>query len=375
MTPDNCDPIDALEPARDAGDPWFYWAEPDGREIAGLGDARRQRHHPDITHDFDWSGVETPKGPTFLTVAFDRIDDDGPWAGFAPIELITPRRMVRRDRPSFDISPPDAELDVEPKDYPMRVAAALRAIDVGLVDKVVVARVHDCATADPLATLRALRAAFPTCWIFGRSNGVSTFLGATPERLVSVRGRRVEALALAGSMPRGVDGEEDEDFADRLRTSQKEQREHRWVVDAIRGGLEPHCTRLEVPDTPRVRRLENVQHLQTPISGELRDGVGPLLLVGALHPTPAVCGHPRTDAARLLRELEPFDRGLYAGVVGMLEGPDAELCVGIRSALFQRNVTRLYAGAGIVADSDPESEHRETATKLQAVGRWLRGAR
>lgn len=252
-----------------------------------------------------------------------------------------------------------------PSTYPDRVRGALRAIDAGLVEKVVVARRETLPPADPVATLQALDARYPDCWVFAISDGAQTFLGATPELLARVRGREVETCALAGTSPPGDD---------RLLESEKDLREHRLVVDAIVEALTPLCSSVESAPQPNLRVLPNVQHLHTPIRATLRDDVDAMAVLEALHPTPAVCGTPREAARRLIAELEPFDRGLYAGVVGWVDGDEAELVVAIRSALLAADATWVYAGAGIVAGSDPDAEDRETLAKLDAVVPYLRFA-
>ena len=247
--------------------------------------------------------------------------------------------------------------------YRDRVRGALRAIDAGLVEKVVVARVEHYPPADPVATLLSLEQRFPSCWVFATSDGVETFLGATPELLVSVRGRELTTCALAGTSAVGDD---------RLLTDDKELREHQHVVDAVRASLAPWCDEIEIAPTPRLMVLPNVQHLHTPVRATLRDGVDPEDVVRALHPTPAVCGTPREAALKLIDELEPFERGLYAGVVGLLDGDDADWVVAIRSARLCADATYVYAGAGIVAGSQPDTEDRETLAKMTAVTESLR---
>lgn len=247
--------------------------------------------------------------------------------------------------------------------YRDRVRAGLRAIEAGYVEKVVLAREEVLPAADPAETLITLERNFPNCWVFAASNGRSTFLGATPELLARVRGRTLETCALAGTSLPG-----DESLLHR----EKDRREHLLVVDAIVEALRPLCEELDVASTPELMVLPNVQHLRTPIRGTLRVGFDATDVVEALHPTPAVCGTPREAALRLITELEPFDRGLYAGVVGFADGEDAEMVVALRSARLDSEATYAYAGAGIVAGSDPDAEDRETMSKLQAITDALR---
>jgi len=271
--------------------------------------------------------------------------------------------------------------------YLRRVEAARRAIRSGRLQKVVVARALRVLAEDALApdaVLTALRRrhagcrvfAHAGCRVFGVGRGDVVFAGATPERLVRVEGRTLQAEALAGTAPRGRDPVEDAAYARALVESKKEQAEHAHVVRALRQALAPLCDELVVPEAPRVRRLSGIQHLATPLSGTLRDDLPlPLLAVAArVHPTPAVAGAPTAPALRWLERFERLDRGWYAGLVGWLgaEG-DGELAVALRSVLLRGREAVLYAGAGIVEDSDPAAELRETDLKLRAALGALRG--
>ncbi|HEY5640241.1 MAG TPA: isochorismate synthase, partial [Dehalococcoidia bacterium] len=218
---------------------------------------------------------------------------------------------------------------------------------------------------------------YPHCTVFAFARGDSCFLGATPERLVRVDrpaldGRdapsMVRADCLAGSARRGATEEEDWRLGESLRADPKELHEHAVVVQALRDGLEPLCSRLDIPEAPGLLRLPNVQHLHTPIEGVLSTERGVLELVERLHPTPAAGGLPRDAALPLIRQLESFDRGWYAGPVGWVDGRgDGEFAVAIRSALIRRQEAFLYAGCGIVAGSDPEREYSESCLKLRPM--------
>ena len=256
-------------------------------------------------------------------------------------------------------------------DYRARVAAALDAIAGGELEKVVVARAVRLARRgglDPVGLLSALRRSHPTCTSFAVARDDALFLGASPERLVRLVGRRVETAAVAGSAPRGKNPAEDARLARELRESKKEQAEHEVVVRALRDGLLPHCEELSIPEAPRMLALEGIQHLETPIHATLREGRSVLDLVGALHPTPAVAGAPRDAALRWLADGEQLDRGWYAGPIGFVT-PDGggEFVVALRSALLRGDEARLFAGAGIVDGSRPAAELRETRLKLRAL--------
>ena len=196
----------------------------------------------------------------------------------------------------------------------------------------------------------------------------ATFLGATPERLVELADGRVATAALAGSAPRGRSPEEDARIGRALVESKKEQAEHAVVVRALREALDPLCPDLRFPEAPRLRRLEGIQHLETALSGTPHREVHVAELLGTLHPTPAVGGAPRREALAWLERSEGLTRGWYAGPVGYVDASGGgSFRVALRCALLRGERARLFAGAGIVAGSRPESELRETQLKLQAL--------
>ena len=268
-----------------------------------------------------------------------------------------------------------------------QIRRALSEIERGGLAKVVLARSlsvdHD-DDFDVPAFVGRLRLLYPSCTLVAVGRGSDTFLAATPERLIRVAGRRVETAALAGSIGRGRHPDEDRALAGELLESPKENSEHRHVVDAIRAALVPRCDELQIPDRPRLRALFGIQHLETPIRGTLarpdaRQRPTDILdLVGALHPTPAVCGVPREAAKGWLRGFEGLSRGWYAAPVGWLDlDGGGDFCVALRSALIRNRLAAaggtgasraiLFAGAGIVSESDPESELDETRIKLRAL--------
>jgi len=272
-----------------------------------------------------------------------------------------------------DAGPPRylASADRAHAEYRAQVEAALREIAEGGFEKVVLARsisVSETSGYDSCALLDALRRAHPSCAIFAVARPGAVFLGATPECLVRLVGSRVETASVAGSAPRGRSPEEDLDLGRRLRESKKEQTEHAFVVRALRDALAPYCSSLEVQESPRLMRLQDIQHLETPIAGQLREPRSILELVGAIHPTPAIAGAPRDAALAWLHANESLDRGWYSGPIGFAD-PDGggEFFAALRSAVLRGNEAQLFAGAGIVSGSDPESELRETRLKLRAM--------
>jgi salicylate biosynthesis isochorismate synthase len=224
---------------------------------------------------------------------------------------------------------------------------------------------------DVRGALARVRAAYPECSSFAFQRGSAIFLGASPERLVSRRGSAVLADALAGSSARSPG--DDERAMAALLASDKDRREHHVVVLAVERALRPFATMMRAPDEPRVRSLRNVHHLWTPIEATLARPVHVLDLVRALHPTPAVCGTPKSAALAWIATHEPAPRGWYAGAVGWFDAEgDGAFSVAIRSGLLDRREAWLYAGAGIVEGSDPDAEYAETRVKhaplLYALG-------
>ncbi|MGF1483687.1 MAG: isochorismate synthase MenF [Opitutales bacterium] len=263
---------------------------------------------------------------------------------------------------------------VDTQAYAGLVAEALKRIDAGRYAKIVLARALDLENSQryrPLTILNQLRERFPTCHCFSFANGQGqSFVGATPEELARAAGGQLHTEALAGSAPRGATAGEDAALGAELSESEKDLREHALVIDSIERrlqsvGLQP----VRDSNRPRLLRLANVQHLRTRLAAKLPDDGGFLRAVEALHPTPALGGTPREAALRDIRTLEPFARGLFGGLVGWLgpQGDTGLMTVGIRCGLVDGHRARLYAGAGIVAGSDPEREAAETELKLSAL--------
>jgi isochorismate synthase len=248
------------------------------------------------------------------------------------------------------------------------------------MEKVVLARSVTAELSGPLplsAVLRRLRAHEPACTIFSFPVPNGTFFGASPELLIARRGRRIWCHPLAGTIPRGETARTDADAQGRLASSSKNLAEHRFVVDDIAAILRPRCEVLTVPDHPSLVAFRAVAHLGTRIEGRLK-GSEPgqptpttiLELLARLHPTPAVGGTPRQAALDFIAEGEPFPRDYWAGPVGWVDAQgDGEWMIGIRSARLHTDgqTVTLHAGAGVVADSNPEEEARETDVKFSSV--------
>ncbi|MCP6758180.1 MAG: isochorismate synthase [Fischerella sp. CENA71] len=258
-----------------------------------------------------------------------------------------------------------------PEKFKRSVLSALQTIQSTHVSKIVLADALDVrsnTTFNLFNSLHNLRQLHPNCYVFSTSNGKGqNFIGASPERLISIHNQQLITDALAGSAARGETPAEDATNADRLLNSEKERHEHSLVIDFITQrlsqlGLLPQIL------PPRLRQLSNIQHLWTPISAIVPDEVHPLKIVSQLHPTPAVAGTTPDAACVEIRRYESFERGLYAAPLGWVDADgNCEFIVGIRSALIDGDRARLYAGAGIVAGSDPEKELAEIQLKLQAL--------
>jgi menaquinone-specific isochorismate synthase len=333
-------------------------------------------------------------GPVlFASIAFD------PNAGTSV--FVVPQVVLgRRDGVAWlttvgDVDPDDVLLAAPPDDGPAprlryadgaldpatwcaAVATAVQRIDAGELEKVVLARdllVSADVPLDPRRLLRRLAARFPDCWTFA----VDGLLGATPELLLRRSGRQLSARVLAGTAPRGA-GADDERLAAALIGSAKDRAEHALAVDSLVRALEPFCSSLHAPAEPDLLTLANVRHLASDVTGtQRRTGprgrAGLLELVGAVHPTAAVCGTPTPDAAAVIGELEGMDRGRYAGPVGWMDARgDGEFGLALRCAeLVGDDSARLFAGCGIVAGSDPSAELAETQSKFAAFQAALEG--
>jgi isochorismate synthase len=255
--------------------------------------------------------------------------------------------------------------------YMDAVRAATQSIRAGELRKVVLARqirVEAGRVLDPRLLAARLRAVDPDAYTFIVPTARGVMVGASPELLVSKHGAEVRSNPLAGSAPRSGDPDQDRANAAALSSSNKDREEHEIVVEAVAESLHPFCEQLRWDPEPVLLPTANVWHLSTRFHGVLRDsGTDVLQLVGALHPTPAVGGSPREAALDAIERLEPFERGSYAGPVGWMDAEgDGEWAIALRCAELSGDRATLFAGAGIVADSDPEAELDETERKFRA---------
>jgi isochorismate synthase len=428
------DPSAAVFASRLAGDRWFCWEQPDrdGLAIAALGSAHEVvSRGPGRFRDVVTACGQVTRGrvaaePTDLPAGAGPVwvggfsfAQDGArehqWSSFPPALLVMPELVLHRsgrrthltlcafaagadaeatvarlaarvaalrERPLPLADPhPTGEVGISsalpPERFERSVAQGVERIRAGELDKVVLARevVVDAPRAhDAAALYGALRELFPSCFCFCCGSPEAAFLAASPELLVRRGGAGATTVALAGSTRRSADPSVDDHLGEQLLRSPKDRREHEIVVRRIERALVPHSVWVEATPEPGVVKVANIQHLATPIHAQLSEAHSVVELAGILHPTPAVGGEPRDRALAVMEELEQLDRGWYAGPVGWMDAmDDGEFCVAIRSALLRDRSAHLFAGNGIVADSDPEAELAETEVKLGALLPLLAG--
>jgi salicylate biosynthesis isochorismate synthase/menaquinone-specific isochorismate synthase len=422
------DPSAVAFASRRAGEPWFCFEQPDraGAALAALGCARRltargPRRFEQAAHAWrELAGsaeADVPDGPPgagpVAVGGFAFADDGGSaphWAGFEAADLIVPevalarrgadvrltlaivaaaddvpeelatrletRAGELRDAPLPLLDPAPAgrfriASVAPPEHYEAAVARAVEEIRGGAFEKIVLARevaVHAPAEHDAAAVFGVLRAAFESCYVFCAGRGDAAFIAASPELLVRREGLRASTVALAGSTRRSADPAVDDHLGEQLMRSDKDREEQAIVARRIARALRPHSVWVAAPDEPAIVKVANIQHLATPIRAQLTHPRSVIELAGLLHPTPAVGGEPHGPAARRIPALEGLDRGWYAGPVGWTDAnEDGEFCVALRCALLRGREARLYAGVGVVRDSDPAAELAETEVKLGAL--------
>jgi salicylate biosynthesis isochorismate synthase/menaquinone-specific isochorismate synthase len=258
-----------------------------------------------------------------------------------------------------------------PEHFEAAIVRATERMAAGELTKVVLARevrVHAPEEIDPAPIYDGLRTVFPSCYCYLVGTPELSFVGASPELLVRRDGARAQTVALAGTRRRSADPAVDRHLGEQLLSSPKDREEQAIVTRRIERTLDPVSVWVAAADEPVLVKVHNVQHLATPIRAQLADPVACVELAGRLHPTPAVGGEPAAKALPMIPALEGLDRGWYAGPVGWTDlAEDGEFCVALRCALLRGDVAHLYAGEGIVVDSDPAQELEANEAKLQAL--------
>lgn len=259
--------------------------------------------------------------------------------------------------------------------WKQRVTTAVARIQRGDLDKVVLARdiaIKSDRPIDARVILSKLAVEYPTTWKFA----ISGLVGATPELLLRLSRGMVTSRVLAGTISKTGDDAKDLALAGSLARSSKDLAEHDYAVRSVADALEPFCSSTNVPDSPFVLHLANVMHLATDVTGALVETlshVDAFTILEQLHPSAAVCGTPRPQAAQLISEIEGMSRGRYAGPVGWIDAAgDGELGIALRCGQIDGDSIRIFAGCGIVDGSDPEIELAETYAKFSPMRNALR---
>ena len=393
VSTERVDPITSLLPLLDARHPLLFMRRGEG--IAGLGEAARLEFRgPDRLRDAAaaWKRIAAAStvrdevgrsGSGLVAFGAFSFSDESDCASV----LIVPRVVIgRRDGVSWVTrvdGAPDAVAatalgpefrvvlhpgSLTPDGYRAAVATAIERILAGGVEKVVLAR--DLIGrlpegGDVRRVLVDLALGYPDTWTFA----VDGLLGSSPETLVRVSSGTVTARVLAGSAARGTDGETDAAAALALATSTKDLDEHRFAVESVLGALRVHARGVAASELPFTLKLPNLWHLASDVEGALSDGSTALDLAAALHPTAAVAGTPRDAALRVIAELEPADRLRYGGPVGWVDADgNGKWAIALRAAeLGDDGSISAFAGAGIVAESDPDRELAETRLKFRPI--------
>lgn len=351
-------------------------------------EAQGPSHHPPIFFSFNRFDEHNPKPADGLFEAFPRLrfmlpelvlieDETGVYLQVNSLGPVYEGRVERFLRLAQEAKPRQSEVidfTLEPDSREAWFAMmdeALGAINAGKVRKIVLSRRKKLIADKPFSSKDVL-----VNLIDGPSMGVVLlyryadvfFCGCTPELLVRKKGVEIESMALAGTTARGTTPDEDQALACALLHDGKNRVEHDYVVQLIRAVFERICYNVKVPNTPQILKLTHVQHLYTPATACILEGIDLAAVVQALHPTPAVSGAPVGEARMLLRNIEPYNRGFYAGACGYVDGDgDGEFSVALRTGVFDGEIGYVYGGCGIVADSDAQAEYEEIDLKLRTI--------
>ncbi len=285
---------------------------------------------------------------------------------FAETLLWKETNSVHRSNSIEKISAPNKEAE-----WNNSVSLALQNIGKGSIEKVVLARklvAKINLSFSISSSLKELEEKFQDCTMFCLKKNSSFFFGASPEKLFTLSNNVLETDALAGSISRGINSEEDISLENDLLNSTKENLEHNSVVQYVISKLNSLSNNVNFDSTPRIKKLNNIQHLWTKIKADIKNEISFIDIIRLLHPTPAVCGFPKYESFNLIKELENFDRGLYSGTLGWFtEKQNGAMIVAIRSALLKDSLLHVFAGCGIVNGSDPKLEFEETQLKMNSI--------
>ena len=343
--------------------------------------------------DETWNGF--PRTQFILPECLGTSTDDGTWLTIS--RIIYPDDIVDKTYDKFISTkkyyenrlpvtlPPISRSSVDKykvipdqEKYTESILSVLEKIKPNKLDKVVISRSHHVKVGNNfsgVSAMQIMRNAYPRCTSFFFSfpkQGI--FFGSTPERLISLKNKCIHTEALAGTIARGNNMEEDRNYADKLLASHKESEEHNFVLEQIIRKLNPIVSEIQYSSTPYVLKLKNVQHLKTSITGKINHDAHILTLVNRLHPTSAVAGTPTDKAMDIIRIVELHDRGWYSGPIGWIDQKgDGEFYVALRSALVRNEEAHIFAGGGIVSESHPFTEWEETELKLQPIISALSG--
>ncbi len=422
---DEFDFLSAVNVLADKKENFFYWNEPaENFSILGIGEAfaikengnGRTSRTAEIVNEFknkidsNWEGNSGLSVPLFLGgIKFSSNSHSKLWQDFSDADWFIPthlffsqdgknyyvfnsfrsnasnnaeqelkkiKEFIKNGVNKGESSAPkivrtNLEDDNERQRWFSLVNSALEFISRKAFKKIVLSRevtLELDSEPDLSSLLNKLNSNYPHCYVFAFSKKGLVFFGASPEKLAKFRNGWIEADALAGSIPRGRDESEDKILETELLKSVKNINEQKAVVDFITESFEKFSTKIEYPRQPVVRKLPNIQHLWTPVKAKLKNGETLFNVLENVHPTPAICGAPWTEAMSSILEMENHDRGLYTGAVGWFNlNNEGEFAVAIRSALLQGNKVTAYAGCGIVEGSNPESEFEETKLKLKPI--------
>lgn len=296
-----------------------------------------------------------------------------------PTKLLIPNRLNVADRcvaqadHQVNRNPASITSDPSGDHYRQGVSQLVTHFGHSKLDKAVLSRALDVEAKDHIdrfSLLNNLLSINQSGYTFSVQTEDNRYLlGASPELLIAKQGAHIVSNPLAGSRPKADNEAQNQRLSDDLLATHKDRHEHALVVDEIENVLAPHCQSLDCPKIPSVIKTNTMLHLSTCLNGQLSDpSTHVLQLASQLHPTPAVCGFPRNEAYQAIKLLEGFERGYFTGMVGWCDAEgNGEWVVTIRCAEVNERKMRLFAGAGIVDQSNPQAELEETAAKMQTI--------